>query len=110
MLEARIKTNYLRQELLHKVYRYLYRQLEYTNRAIAPTLTAFRYRSIKSEFLSFYQESDILEEKKEMQASPKEEISKVQEVVILSGRKEPFDQEKIVETQLNMSYQESSQE
>jgi hypothetical protein len=42
------------QKRTQKIYQWLYPQLEYTNRAIAPVLTAFRYRSIKSEFVSLY--------------------------------------------------------
>lgn len=38
---------------------WLYNQLEYTNRAIAPILTAFRFRSIKPEFLPLYKNSNI---------------------------------------------------
>ena len=33
----------------------MYRQLEFTNRAIAPTLTAFRYRAIKEEYIGVYE-------------------------------------------------------
>ena len=36
-------------------YQWLYTQLEYTNRAIAPILTAFRFRTIKQEFVQLYE-------------------------------------------------------
>ena len=36
------------------MYEWLYTQLEYTNRAIAPVLTAFRFRSIKQEYMNLY--------------------------------------------------------
>ena len=42
------KANIENQKQWQEVYSWLYTQLEYTNRAIAPILTAFRFRSIKS--------------------------------------------------------------
>ena len=46
------------QKHTQKIYAWLYSQLEYTNRAIAPILTAFRFRSIKTEFLPLYKNTN----------------------------------------------------
>ncbi len=55
-LQVRIKANYKQHLMIGKLYSYLYRQLEFTNRAISPTLTAFRYRCLKQEFNDLYED------------------------------------------------------
>jgi hypothetical protein len=50
-LSGMLHNSHLVQRQQQREYEWLYRQLEYTNRAIAPTLTAFRYRAIKDEYL-----------------------------------------------------------
>ena len=50
-----VRDNLWIQERQQEMYKWLYSQLEYTNRAIAPILTAFRFRSIKREFVDLYE-------------------------------------------------------
>ena len=49
------ETNMAIQRKHQQLYSWLYTQLEFTNRAIAPVLTAFRFRSIKNEFIHLYE-------------------------------------------------------
>lgn len=53
-IQEQFKQNVDIQKRSQVMYEWLYTQLEYTNRAIAPVLTAFRFRSIKQEYMSLY--------------------------------------------------------
>lgn len=57
-MTAHLQKLYMAMKQQQLEFQWLYRQLEYTNRAIAPTLTAFRFRSIKEEFQSIYEKQD----------------------------------------------------
>jgi hypothetical protein len=53
------KANIEMQKRTQKIYMWLYGQLEFTNRAIAPILTAFRFRSIKPDFVPLYKSTQV---------------------------------------------------